>query len=97
MAWLCLPEQCIDTIRYTPKPSPFLELPGEMRNLIYECATDGLVLTHNLFEPAIPCMFRYLMENGQLLDFDARPHPLLQVCRQIRSEFIPFLRSGPKL
>lgn len=74
-----------------------LDLPGELRNLIYGYASEGMVLAQNPFDPALPCLCRYLMIDRKLLEYDARPHPLLQICRQIRAAFAHFLTTSPSI
>ena len=79
---------------FVHQTSRFLSLPGELRNLIYEYATEGLVLTHNPANPQNPCTCRYYFANGSLVHYEAGPHALTQVCHQLRKEFLTTLTTS---
>jgi hypothetical protein len=70
-----------------PQPnSPFLRLPGEIRNKIYACAFDSATLCNKSPEPKYPGMF-YVPA-----DWKALPNAtaLLMTCRQVYLEAIYF-------
>ena len=70
-----------------PQPnSPFLRLPGEIRNKIYACAFDSATLCNKSPEPKYPGTFYVYADWKALPDATA----LLMTCRQVYFEAIYF-------
>jgi hypothetical protein len=80
-----------DTILTTK--TGFLDLPGELRNIVYGLVAETVLATTSPTSTDAPRICEYRSSYGRLLDFSDAPHPLTQVCRLVRSEFSSFLGS----